>query len=342
MRKLASIRRIDSVRPIQGFDKVDLAEIGGWYVIVRKGEFSAGDLCVYCEIDSVMPDHPAFEFLGDKRRIRTKKIRGVVSQGIAFPLSLLDQFPTETGLTEGTDVTDVIGVTKHEASDFGVKLQGLISMPFPRAVPKTDEERVQNLSIAQTVEDYGQEWVVTEKVDGTSFTVMVLGDEVHICGRNVCFKPESDNAYCNMARKHNLPAKLLDACHGDGIEGLALQGEIVGPGIQKNRQGVDEVKPLFYYAFNIGRQEYLTDENFDTLCAELGLETVPKLGTIVITKDTTADSLLKWADGFSRLNESCRREGVVFHTWKKTPLSPFGRVSFKAVSNEYLLNGGEE
>lgn len=93
MRKLASIKTVGQIIPIEGRDKIELAMIDGWSVIVKKEEFKTGDLCVYVEIDSVLPEKEEFEFLRSKSfRIKTMKMAGVVSSGIAFPLDILKNF----------------------------------------------------------------------------------------------------------------------------------------------------------------------------------------------------------------------------------------------------------
>lgn len=90
MRKLASIQRITNLAPIEGKDRIELAFVGGWQLIVQKGQFEVGDLCVYIEIDSVLPEREEFEFMRRYNfRVKTIKIGGVISQGICFPLSIL-------------------------------------------------------------------------------------------------------------------------------------------------------------------------------------------------------------------------------------------------------------
>ena len=75
MRKLASIQKIVDISPIEGADSIEVAQILGWKVVVKKGEFKIGDLVVYCEIDSILPEKPEFEFLRDRKfRIRTIKL----------------------------------------------------------------------------------------------------------------------------------------------------------------------------------------------------------------------------------------------------------------------------
>ena len=112
MRKLASIKTITELLPIDGKDRIELAIIDAWNVIIKKGEFKIGDKCIYVEIDSVMPDRPEFDFLRGKNfRIKTMKMAGVISQGICFPTTLLKKdYPI------GADVTAELGIVQYEAT----------------------------------------------------------------------------------------------------------------------------------------------------------------------------------------------------------------------------------
>lgn len=77
MRTLASIQRIDALEPIAGADQIEKAKILGWELVVKKNEFKVGDLCIYCEIDSVLPEKPEFEFLRPRKfRVKTIRLRG--------------------------------------------------------------------------------------------------------------------------------------------------------------------------------------------------------------------------------------------------------------------------
>ena len=124
MRKLATIRKIKELRPIPNADKIEVAVIDGWECIVNKEEgFKVGDLVVYIEIDSVLPDRPEFEFMRKyKFRVRTIKLRGQVSQGLVLPLSVIrstDDDPTAEytefmTISEGMDVTDILGIKKYD------------------------------------------------------------------------------------------------------------------------------------------------------------------------------------------------------------------------------------
>ena len=96
MRKLASVQVVESVEPIEKADFIVAIKVLGWQLVAKKGEFEPGDLCVYFEIDSLLPFHPTLDFLnrdsaGERRsdgsrRLKTKKMRGTISQGLALPL----------------------------------------------------------------------------------------------------------------------------------------------------------------------------------------------------------------------------------------------------------------
>ena len=111
MRNLAHIETIDWISPIEGKDRIVLAGILGWTVIVQKADFAVGDKVVFCEIDSVFPEKPEFEFLRKNNfRIKTMKMAGVLSQGICFPISMLP--PGDYNI--GDNVTELMGITQYE------------------------------------------------------------------------------------------------------------------------------------------------------------------------------------------------------------------------------------
>ena len=113
IRKLASIQIISDLKPIEGKDKIVLATVLGWHVIVKKDEFKIGDKCIYVEIDSLLdPNNPDFEFLRSKKfRIKTMKLGNVYSQGIVFPMSIL---PKNKEYSVGDDVTDILKIKKYD------------------------------------------------------------------------------------------------------------------------------------------------------------------------------------------------------------------------------------
>jgi RNA ligase (TIGR02306 family) len=149
MRKLATIETLHDVRPHPNADSLELATIRGWQVVVKRGEFQSGDRCVYCEIDSVLPDRSEFQFLRDRKfRIKTIKLRGELSQGICFPITILNSGSElrrirDQQLSEGSDVTELLGVTRYQPP-IPACLGGNVEGSFPSFIPKTDCERIQN------------------------------------------------------------------------------------------------------------------------------------------------------------------------------------------------------
>lgn len=90
MRQLATIQKITAIDPIPDRDQIGLAHVLGWRVIVRYDQFAVGDLCVFFEIDSLLPEKPEFEFMRARKfRVKTLKMAGVISQGLCMPVSIL-------------------------------------------------------------------------------------------------------------------------------------------------------------------------------------------------------------------------------------------------------------
>ena len=197
-RHLATIERIADIRSIPDADAIEAAVVRGWTVVVKKGEFAIGDRCVYFEIDSFLPHVGPFEFLASRGSrifddvrghvLRTIRLRGVYSQGLVLPLAA---FPELTGNDgdgvgeDGRDVSDELGVTKYEAP-LPASLSGIALGEFPtRLAPKTDSERVQNLVTSwDHLCTYGS-WVATEKIDGSSMTVINDDGTIRVCSRNL-------------------------------------------------------------------------------------------------------------------------------------------------------------
>ncbi len=367
-RKLATIERRGEIRPIEGADAIEVAAIRGWQVVIKKGDFKEGDLCVYCEIDSLMPDRPEFEFLKhNKHRIRTVKLRGHVSQGIAFPLEVLTNVgykfglmsvipdedpipcivpedsgllvndPREIRLEVGTDVTDMLGVTKYEAP-IPPQLEGKVIGGFPSHSPKTDEERIQNLSEKfESGELHKTLWTTTEKLDGTSATYYVSNDRFGIASRNLELDPkDTKNTFYKVAKELDLEDAMRTFMNEHGYEALTIQGELIGEGIQKNRYQVRGHTVRFFRAFDPVAYTFLDLDGLCMMLEFMGLDDncVPVLDRNYRLPDTLGE-LIAHADGQSVL-ASTRREGEVFVA-NALDRHAQGRQSFKVISNKFEL-----
>jgi len=335
MRKLATIQRIKELNSIPNADSIEVASILGWKVVVKKGDFKVNDLCVYCEIDSLLPEKPEFEFLRNKKfRIRTVRMRGQISQGICFPISIL---PANLLVQEdGYDLTEALGITQY-IPQIPACIAGLVKGNFPTVIcPKTDETRVQ---VLQGVLDRykGTRCYMTEKVDGSSVTYFMKAGNFGVCSRNLELKETDDNAFWKFARENKIEEKLKEL----NID-IAIQGELIGAGIQKNNLRLPEKKVLFFNAFSPLEYKYLDFVYFRNLIRDLGLETVPIINEDYIL-DNNIDSLVEMAKGFSQLNPKVYREGIVIRPLieqQDLQMSTEwgnGRVSFKVINPEYLL-----
>lgn len=309
-------------------------------------------------------------------RLRTIKLKGQVSQGLVLPVSLVlgeiaeklrkgeitldiveddrvDPLWDETNppnpetpegqkviadavgqcflqSLEGYDLTEMLGITKYELP-IAANLRGKVKGNFPHFLRKTDEERIQNLPNFLT-KYKGVEFYVTEKLDGSSFTAYFKDGVFGICSRNLDLTETEDNAFWQLARKLDLENKMkeleFDAC---------IQGEMVGPGIQKNRYNLKEVDLYVFNVFNIEAQEYHSFRSMRLITQTMGLKMVPVLNESLELQFDNIQSVIDAADGPSRIAQNVIREGMVYRPVVEIRDDRHGRVSFKAISNQFLL-----
>lgn len=336
----AKIVKILQVSQIEGAEKIELAGVLGWQVVVKKDEFKVGDLGVYFSIGSLLPSsNSVFSFLQDKP-LKTRKIMGAISQGLLLPLSC---FMFEEELQEGQDVTELLKVTKYiPKEEESVYQNGQTGKErkntFPSYVPKTDEERVQNIpKVLNTLKDVPV--VITQKYDGTSTTFIFLANNetenketFKICGRNFWLenRDKSTEHYFAIAERYGVK---------EGMEklgkNLAIQGEIVGDKINNNRLKYP-AKNIDFFVFNIydiDNSRYLLWEELVEICDILKLKTVPLVYQGVFKDEwTSVDSLLALSNS-QEYSPGVYAEGIVL----KSNSSLFPRFSCKVISNNYLL-----
>lgn len=337
MRKLATLRKIESINPIDGADAIELATVGGWKVVAQKGLYNVGDLAVYFEIDSWIPTELApflskgkepREFEGVKgERLKTIKLRGQLSQGLLMPIGIVD---AHAQLYDGEDVTDLLGIQKWERP-MNAQLSGMARGNFPTQIPKTDQERAQNLvkEITSAIND-GTRFEVTEKLEGSSMTCYLIQGEFGVCSRNLDLKETEGNAFWATARREGVEEKMRAI---DPYWSFAIQGELIGPGIQGNIYRLKEPKFYVFDVYNIQSGGYLDPADRHALIERMGLNHVPIINSSAKLHDDLElkdiDSILGFAEGKSLLYNT-EREGVVFREVN-------GGMSFKSISNKYLL-----
>lgn len=382
-RALAYTARCGVIKPIEGADNIELMAVNGWNVIVKKGEFKEGDLCVYFEIDSKLPVREWSEFMLKKHyKVKTMKLNkfGVISQGLALPTNVFDiAIPNEENidLTEKLDVVysvDEDNKRKAEISKYDKMRQRHLDLfkknklvkwlykrmwgkrllfiflgkkrdtrTWPEWVSKTDEERCQNLPYLFPGD--GTEWIVTEKIDGTSTTFTMKRKrrktDFYVCSRNVCFdKPEKadrcyyeSNVYLEMADKYNIEEILTEMLEDhDDVEFITIQGETYGQGIQNRDYGMDYHDFMAFnliFGYKTGEVQRFNPLEMSSILAWYDIPCVPVVHDCYVLPSTCQELLDYAADDISRIDGGMR-EGVVLRTKD-------GKQSFKAVSNEFLM-----
>jgi RNA ligase (TIGR02306 family) len=337
MRQLASIQRIIDIQPIPDADSIDVATVLGWHVVIKKGEFKPGDKVIYVEIDSILPERPEFEFMRkNKFRVRTVRLRGQVSQGIVFPLYILPE--NFTPIEEGQDVTDTLGITKYEPL-IPACVAGLAKGNFPSFIPKTDEPRIQ---ICQAMLDkYSTDYLymLTEKLDGCSSTIYLNNDTFGVCSRNLELKETPDNTIWKVVREKNLEEILRRIG-----KNIALQGELVGNGIQSNKYRFQK-NTWEIYIFNIydiDTGTYYPNHELIKFCDTNNIPRVPIVKPSCNIEGVSIDQWVNLVDGMrSTINPDVQAEGIVVRPKVEIMDPRFGRVSFKVINQSFLLKHGE-
>ena len=370
-RKLVTIRKISSLIPMDGYDAVCLAAIDGWTTIVKKSEFTVGQYCVFFELDSFIPaTDTRFAFLKktttfeghEGYRLRSMKLRSYLSQGLALPtwfLGLSDAL-VEQWYKDQTDISSEFNVIKYDNS-----IQELDQRPglkagkprgsFPSFIPKTDQERIQNLTHLWHTIDPDTTFEETLKLDGSSMTcykiakaptlwtrikslfTTVSNYHFGVCSRNLELSRDANNIitfdnngksseynqsdFWRTAIKLDIKSKLPI--------GYAVQGELIGPKIQANHEKVPELQYYIFDVFDINTGLYLTPEARRAFCTEHGLPHVPVVSTDFQPFHLALSDLLLHVEGES-MNPNTISEGRVYK-------SNSSQLSFKVISNKYLL-----
>jgi RNA ligase (TIGR02306 family) len=360
-RELATIDIVLSIIPIDGANSIELVQIRGWRCVVRIGEFQVGDLCVYFEIDSLLPsdllppDSPVAKIMKQsKYRVKTKKLLGQISQGLALPLSMFPMIDDPILFRRkhtsemcafqdalkghlkrhyrDMDVTALLGIKKYEPI-LVYRRGGMIKMSkFPSGLIKTSCDRIQNLQKYLT--QYAKlKWNVSEKIDGCSVTIGYLNDKFIVCSRNLEVFDSKDpgNYWWRVVHKYDLTETLREH------PGLIIQGEIIAPKLQKNRYKLLDVELHVFRCHDVSNELFLGRTNLVKFCDEIGLKVVPLMKEETTLDMLTLDEWLTYAEGESTLKPGVIREGVVLSPITDIPTSQYQTI--KIISNAYLLGG---
>ncbi len=372
-RKLASIRRISDIQPIEDADAIVVATIDGWKVVIKKDDFKVGDLAIYLEIDSWVP-HELAPFLSKGQeprvyndvkgeRLRTIRLRGQVSQGLLLKFNTIRPrhhviVGTEVGflsvddITEGLDLTETLNIQKWEAP-IPAQLQGQAAGMFPTSlIPKTDQERIQNCfgDIQKRAKRFATEKVWNAETQTLEEHPVVLPADFEEPTYEVTMK--LDGSSCTIFRwegelrvaSRNLELKINDENKDNTFVKIALDWDSVIPdgyAIQGEicGPGIQGNREGFaepdFFPFDI-----FDIKNHEYLSPKERRDFCNKhcLNHVpVIAFDwkapTSVEEGLALAEGPS-INHKIR-EGLV---WKCNEDPSF---SFKTISNQFLLKGGD-
>ena len=350
-RMMAWIAKVAEISDIPNADAICAYRVGGWWVVDKKNAYNVDDLCVYVSIDSwvptelapflTKPGHFPKEFNGVKgERLRTVRLRGQISQGLLLPID--EKIRTEwqvahlvwgseegndaPDLQEGNDLTEILDIQKWEAP-VPAQLAGDVEGAFPTVIPKTDQERIQNLTeeLKEWQSNSAFTWEATEKLDGSSMTVFVNGDQHGVCSRNWNLRETEGNTLWQVARREG----LIDKIRNTG-RNLALQGEIIGEGIQGNNYAIKGQDFVVFDIYDIDVGDYMTPFERRVFCDTHRIRHVPLIAKEMVIEEWV-QGLLTMAEGKSVLNPKAEREGLVFKC------NTFGGPSFKSISNSWLL-----
>jgi len=323
--KLATIERIREILPHPGADRLELTRVLGWQCVVKKGEFQPGDRVVFVAIDTLLPVTNWSRFLAstsepDKPiRLKTAKLRGEYSQGLVLSLNELPE--NVQSLPEGSEVAQLLGIRKYE-KELPAYLTGEVAGPFPNHLcSTTDEENLlSNPELHETLR--GQEVTITQKLDGSSCTVVVENGKLsQVCSRRLSLKESEDSRFWKAAQ-------LLQV---EKAGSLIIQGELMGPGVQGNQLELSRHELFIFQIKRDGR--FLPFEEMRSMCISIfSCQHVPLIGHSIL--EESFSDMQSLADRQTLPNNQ-PAEGIVVraHDYRSSGLArPLG---FKVINRRY-------
>jgi len=336
-------------------DTLEVACIGDYKAIVRKGDFGNGDHVAYIPEGAVLPEELIAEMGltgrlagADKNRVKAVKLRGVLSQGLVYP--------ARKGWRKGDDVSAELGIFKYEP----VVPAGFQGELMAVGGERTIHYDIENIKKYPRVFSDGDPVVMTEKLHGTfaMFAVMSKSQAIPedgerliiaskgVAGRGLAFKPNAEanqnNIYVRTARALDL-VNRVDKAFAGASQSVFLLGEIFGPGVQDLGYGLKQAEFRIFdcYVGNPGSGRFLNDMHLDQVCKDLNIPRVPVLyrgpyNMLVVNA---------WTNGKETISGSHVREGVVIRSAVERTnvedLPCWGRAQLKSVSEGYLLRKGD-
>ena len=345
MRKLVTLQRVLDVQPIPGADAIEVATILGWKIVVKKGEFHINDKVVYFEVDSMIPvNNHMFEFLAERgttrmeiaeneyitgHRLRTIKLRGQISQGLAMPVVTFEPKTIEylNTLSEGDEVKQLNDINDIEVVKYNRIMTdpNMIGLYDSRIAPTTGAVRIQSL-----VNDYDTIKTFTNleasiKIDGESTTVYSPdGIDVKVYSHGAELGPES------LRRLELQELGFIDEAKDN--PGKAYQMEYVGPGIRGNTLKLPNRKFFIFSIVGKHHKFYSRDE-----WSEFALANATPLVQNFEFPDTIDELIELVATYRGHITKNILDEGIVVHVFDENLMSIQPTNNIKVLSNKWLL-----
>lgn len=354
-RRLVTIREVSNIKAIEKADAIETVVVDGWEVVTKKNEFKVGDLVLYFEIDCLLPmADQRFAFLAkdkeqEKFRLRTIKLRGQTSQGLVLPLYQFPEIAKPYDLELAYE--ELLKVEKYEIPDSGNVKGCRPASTFPHFIPKTDEERIQNIYSKWNIKYNNVLFKRSLKMDGSSTTIASLSNpnffienlsndetypyscddsQIVVASRNQTIKYDEESHYWKALHNSGLIIASNTILQVTGRQ-LALQGECIGPGIQGNRENLTDYEVQVFKIWDIDNKCYLDPEEFRSVCKTFNIKMVPQLEE-VYPFEMSLESLIEASKGKNSSGKNI--EGIVYTSVGKVDGET---LHFKVINNEYLL-----
>lgn len=310
-------------------DSLSITQVFGQNVVFKTDSFKIGDLAVYVPYDAVVDTSDSvFAFLdkngkGKKHRIKPMRLRGIYSEGLLIPI--------QPGMTEGQDVSTILGIEKFvEPEDFTMNTD---NESDPGFMPRYEVEnylKFKHLLIDQ------EDVVVTEKIHGSNSRFCYKDGRMWVGSHGCIKKFDERNVWWKVAKKYDLENKLKQ------YQGLIFYGEVYGVGIQDLTYSVpanEGARLAIFDIFDTNTKTWFNHDDIVETCKILSIPTV----NVLFKGPLDRDVVEPLRTGLDTLDNKTIREGIIIRPIKERFNQETGRTVLKLVSEEYKLrkNGTE-
>ena len=325
-------------------DSLSIATFKGWQCIVKTSDFDNESLGVYIPVDAIAyADHPLLSFLQGKR-VKTVKLRGILSQGVLLPLSKVKEAYNLNNISVGDDLHETLQLKKYVPPEVLEDLFGgkQVSQAAAREVhPEFDKYTdIENIKNFPDVLREGEDVYISEKLHGTSARLGFIDGILRVGSRNLSLKTtvgiENQSVWHKTFAREDIDKKIIEMSLAFDTD-VIVYGEIVGKGIQDLHYGHLELPTFYVYdlkfrSVETGQMIYLNYDELEAIVPSFDLKLVPFLYRGPYSKD-----LLTLRLGNDTVSNSHMREGIVIKTIPERYSRELGRVTLKCVSEDYLL-----